>query len=42
MLTTRYRREDLIAAGIAPKLVDDPDYVPVRGHLDRAGVELLA
>ncbi len=30
----RYSREELIAAGVPVALTDDPDYVPVRGHLD--------
>ncbi|WP_319114942.1 type I polyketide synthase [Streptomyces caniscabiei] len=30
----RYSREELIAAGVPVALADDPDYVPVRGHLD--------
>jgi acyl transferase domain-containing protein len=37
VLTTRYARDELLAAGLPPDLVDDPDYVPVRGHL--AGAE---
>lgn len=30
----RYTREELIAAGVPAALATDPDYVPVRGHLD--------
>ncbi|MEE1836251.1 beta-ketoacyl synthase N-terminal-like domain-containing protein [Streptomyces sp. SP17KL33] len=30
----RYTREELLAAGVPAALADDPDYVPVRGHLD--------
>ncbi|MEU6270990.1 beta-ketoacyl synthase N-terminal-like domain-containing protein [Streptomyces populi] len=30
----RYTREESIAAGVPAALADDPDYVPVRGHLD--------
>ncbi|MER6154239.1 beta-ketoacyl synthase N-terminal-like domain-containing protein [Streptomyces sp. NPDC001868] len=30
----RYTREELLAAGVPAALVSDPDYVPVRGHLD--------
>lgn len=33
VLTTRYSRDELVAAGVPTSLVDDPDYVPVRGHL---------
>lgn len=33
VLTTRYDRDDLIESGVPGSLVDDPDYVPVRGHL---------
>jgi len=36
VLTSRYRRDELLAAGVPPRLADDPAYVPVRGHLDRA------
>jgi phthiocerol/phenolphthiocerol synthesis type-I polyketide synthase E len=36
ILTTRYARDELVAAGIPPELVDDPQYVPVRGHLEGA------
>ncbi|HET9138967.1 type I polyketide synthase [Actinophytocola sp.] len=36
VLTTRYERADLLAAGAPAALVDDPDYVPVRGHLPDA------
>ncbi|MFD7659777.1 beta-ketoacyl synthase N-terminal-like domain-containing protein, partial [Actinosynnema sp. NPDC059797] len=32
--TTRFGREELIAAGIPARLVDDPAYVPVSGALD--------
>jgi acyl transferase domain-containing protein len=34
--TTRYDRDQLIGAGVAVRVVDDPDYVPVHGHLDDA------
>jgi acyl transferase domain-containing protein/acyl carrier protein len=34
--TTRYERDQLTAVGVAANLVDDPDYVPVHGHLDDA------
>ncbi|UUU37399.1 acyltransferase domain-containing protein [Streptomyces sp. CA-210063] len=30
----RYTREELVAAGVPAALAADPDYVPVRGHLD--------
>ncbi|WP_346163722.1 type I polyketide synthase [Streptomyces bangladeshensis] len=30
----RYTREELLAAGVPAALAADPDYVPVRGHLD--------
>lgn len=30
----RYTREQLLAAGVPAALAADPDYVPVRGHLD--------
>jgi phthiocerol/phenolphthiocerol synthesis type-I polyketide synthase E len=33
VLTTRYDRHALRAAGVAEGLLDDPNYVPVRGHL---------
>ncbi|KXK63105.1 polyketide synthase subunit [Micromonospora rosaria] len=33
VLTTRLDRADLLAAGVPAALVDDPDYVPARGHL---------
>ncbi|MEJ3746440.1 type I polyketide synthase [Actinomycetes bacterium KLBMP 9797] len=33
VLTTRYGRAELLAAGVPPHVVDDPDYVAVRGHL---------
>ncbi|MGW5049830.1 beta-ketoacyl synthase N-terminal-like domain-containing protein [Actinokineospora sp. NPDC004072] len=33
VLTTRIDRADLLAAGVPAELVDDPDYVPVRGLL---------
>ncbi|MFI2710819.1 type I polyketide synthase [Micromonospora sp. NPDC018662] len=36
VLTTRLDRDELLAAGVPTRLVDDPAYVPVRGHLDRA------
>ncbi|WP_405431220.1 type I polyketide synthase [Micromonospora sp. NBC_00617] len=36
VLTTRLDRTDLLSAGVPPELADDPDYVPVRGHLDEA------
>jgi acyl transferase domain-containing protein len=36
VLTHRYSRQELLDAGAAPELVDDPDYVPVRGHLPDA------
>ncbi|MFI9556358.1 type I polyketide synthase [Nonomuraea endophytica] len=36
VLTTRYDRAALLAAGVPAALADDPDYVPVRGHLDDA------
>lgn len=36
VLTTRYDRAELLAAGVPSRLVEDPDYVPVRGHLDGA------
>ncbi len=36
VLSTRYERRALLAAGVAESLVDDPDYVPVRCHLEHA------
>ncbi|KAF4408201.1 type I polyketide synthase [Streptomyces lycii] len=36
VLTRRYDRDELIGAGVPRSLVDDPDYVPVHGHLDDA------
>ncbi|MEU9581611.1 type I polyketide synthase [Streptomyces chilikensis] len=36
VLTRRYERADLVGAGVDPRLVDDPDHVPVHGHLDDA------
>ncbi|MFF6980257.1 type I polyketide synthase [Streptomyces sp. NPDC008343] len=30
----RYMREELLTAGVPAKLATDPDYVPVRGHLE--------
>ncbi|MFI6503360.1 beta-ketoacyl synthase N-terminal-like domain-containing protein [Nonomuraea typhae] len=33
VMTTRYDRDTLLAAGIPADLADDPGYVPVRGHL---------
>jgi acyl transferase domain-containing protein len=36
VLTTRYERDELLAAGIGPATLEDPSYVPVRGHLDGA------
>jgi acyl transferase domain-containing protein len=33
VLTTRYDRDELRAAGVPEELADHPDYVPVRGHL---------
>ncbi|MEU6406399.1 beta-ketoacyl synthase N-terminal-like domain-containing protein [Streptomyces sp. NPDC046985] len=36
VLTTRYDRRRLVAAGAPEDLVDDPDFVPVHGHLDDA------
>jgi len=36
VLTRRYERAELLAAGVPRELVDDPGYVPVHGHLDDA------
>ncbi|WP_405008901.1 type I polyketide synthase [Kitasatospora sp. NBC_01539] len=36
VLTTRHDRQDLADAGVPRVLLDDPGYVPVRGHLDDA------
>lgn len=36
VLTTRYDRQRLVAAGVPENLVDDPDFVPVHGHLTDA------
>ncbi|MGX6601665.1 type I polyketide synthase [Micromonosporaceae bacterium Da 78-11] len=33
VLTRRYTRAELAAAGVPAELLDDPDYVPVHGHL---------
>ncbi|MDG5805167.1 beta-ketoacyl synthase N-terminal-like domain-containing protein [Streptomyces ossamyceticus] len=33
VLTTRYEKSDLLAAGVPKEVLDDPDYVPVHGHL---------
>jgi phthiocerol/phenolphthiocerol synthesis type-I polyketide synthase E len=34
VFTTRYTREELLAAGVQETLADDPEYIPVRGHLE--------
>lgn len=31
---TRYTKDELIKAGVQNLLIDDPEYIPVRGHLD--------
>ncbi len=36
VLTRRYERAELLTAGVDPRLVDDPDHVPVHGHLTDA------
>ncbi|MGA5362588.1 type I polyketide synthase [Streptomyces purpurascens] len=36
VLTSRYEKSDLLAAGVPKDLLDDPDYVPVHGHLPDA------
>jgi|GEM_PF-1642459 len=36
VLTRRYQRAELLAAGVDPRLVDDGDHVPVHGHLTDA------
>ncbi|MBW5481881.1 beta-ketoacyl [acyl carrier protein] synthase domain-containing protein, partial [Streptomyces bambusae] len=36
VLTTRYDKRRLREAGVHPSLVDDPEFVPVHGHLDDA------
>ncbi|MBT2210887.1 type I polyketide synthase [Actinomadura sp. NEAU-AAG7] len=36
VLTRRYERRELEAAGVPASLLDEPDYVPVHGHLDGA------
>ncbi|MFJ7044985.1 type I polyketide synthase [Streptomyces sp. NPDC101112] len=36
VLTTRYEKSDLLAAGVPKEVLDDPDYVPVHGHLPDA------
>jgi phthiocerol/phenolphthiocerol synthesis type-I polyketide synthase E len=36
VLTTRYDRKQLREAGVPPGLYEDPEYVPVGGHLDDA------
>ncbi|MET9252671.1 beta-ketoacyl synthase N-terminal-like domain-containing protein [Streptomyces sp. NPDC003717] len=36
VLTRRYETSELLAAGVPKDLLDDPDYVPVYGHLDDA------
>ncbi|RKN45082.1 type I polyketide synthase [Streptomyces hoynatensis] len=36
VLTRRYERDELLGAGVPQRLVDDPDYVPVHGHLPGA------
>ncbi|HUO38551.1 MAG TPA: beta-ketoacyl synthase N-terminal-like domain-containing protein [Mycobacterium sp.] len=36
VLTTRYERQALLDAGVPAGLIDDPDYIPVRAHLDDA------
>lgn len=35
VLTRRYGRQELLNVGVPTEIVDDPDYVPVRGHLDQ-------
>jgi acyl transferase domain-containing protein len=36
VLTRWYSRAELLAAGVPTSVLDDPDYVPVHGHLDDA------
>lgn len=36
VLTRRYEKSELLASGVPKELLDDPDYVPVHGHLDDA------
>ena len=36
VLTRRYQADALLAASVPQRLLDDPDYVPVHGHLDDA------
>nr|APD71786.1 type I polyketide synthase 3 [Streptomyces sp.] len=36
VLTTRYDKQRLRAAGVSDDLIDDPDFVPVHGHLPDA------
>jgi phthiocerol/phenolphthiocerol synthesis type-I polyketide synthase E len=36
VLTKRYERQELLDCGVAPVYLDDPDYVPVGGHLNGA------
>ncbi|MGW0836146.1 type I polyketide synthase [Streptomyces prunicolor] len=36
VLTRRYDRQELVDAGVPAELVDDPDFVPVHGHLTDA------
>ncbi|MFE1834067.1 type I polyketide synthase [Streptomyces sviceus] len=36
VLTSRHEKSDLLAAGVPKALLDDPDYVPVHGHLPDA------
>ncbi|PIM67857.1 polyketide synthase subunit [Streptomyces sp. JV178] len=36
VLTTRYEKSDLLTAGVPKEVLDDPDYVPVHGHLPDA------
>jgi phthiocerol/phenolphthiocerol synthesis type-I polyketide synthase E len=36
ILTRRYEKSELLAAGVPKDLLDDPDYVPVYGHLTDA------
>lgn len=33
ILTKRYKLDELLESGVSQRLIDDPDYVPVYGHL---------
>lgn len=36
ILTTRYTRDELLQSGVSEELIDNPNFVPVHGHLTHA------